>query len=284
MQIYLIKTIFFIFKYVPDNVASLFGHGLGLLWFYVIRFRRTLVFDNLRQAFGEEKSDGEIYKIARANFLHYGRSFVEYLKMPSWSNETILSKVSVSGLENFDSASAQKKGALVICGHYGNFDLANVAQAAMGIGIHVITKKAKNESVDKYWQKIRTDKGIQFLPSKKSAFSIVKALRRNEMVALIFDQHAAGKEGVRGTFFGRPASTMKAVALLARKMKCPVLPVFNYRQAGVEVISVGKEIPFIACDNDDECIRLNTQNYNDILEDFIRKHPEQWFWVHRRWK
>jgi KDO2-lipid IV(A) lauroyltransferase len=284
MQIYLIKIILFIFKLLPDKLSEALGKGLGLFWFHIVRYRRNLVFDNLKQAFKDEKTDKEIYTIARNNFMHYGVYFTEFLKIPSWSNETIKTKIDVSGMEKFDKVLSHKKGAIVICGHYGNFDLMNVAQAVLGLKSNVITRRAKNQSVDKFWQEIREAKGVKFLPDRNSVFSILKALKKNELVAMIIDQHMGGKLGIRVNFFGRPASTMRAVALIAKKTSCPVIPVFNHKDNGIEKITVGDEIPFINHDDDEEAIRQNTQQYNDIIENFIRQHPEQWLWVHRRWK
>jgi len=284
IQIFLIKAVLFVFKWLPESLCIEAGRFLGLLWFYVIRYRRKLVLRNLKKAFKDEKSDKEIYDIARNNFIHYGISFAEFLRLPALSLRDIESKTTITGTENLNRALEKNKGLIVICGHYGNWDMLAIAQSLLGYNGYIITRRAKNKSVDRFWQKIRENKGVRFLPDRNSIFSILRLLKNNEKVGIIFDQHAGEKMGVRVNFFGRPAWTMKAVALLVMKTGCPVIPAFMWRDKGHHYFEAGPEIPFTPCETSDEAIKVNTQKYNDILESFIRKHPAQWLWIHRRWK
>jgi len=279
------KFILFFFKIIPERASLAIGKAAGLCWFSIIRFRRSLVIDNLTQAFKNEKSREEILAIARKNFIHYGLYFVELTRIPLLTEETLHKKVIFTGLEHVKDALKHGKGAIILCGHYGNWDVMAVAQAMEGMHAHVITKNIKNKAVDTIWNDIRKSKDVSFLPNKGTGFSILKLLKKNETIALIFDQHRPGSMGIRVNFFGRPARTMKAAAMLALKTGCVVIPVNNWRdEKNIHHVEVEEPIPFIQKENEEETIRENTQRYNDVLESYVRQHPEQWLWIHRRWK
>ena len=274
LQLLLIKTILVCFQVLPEGSCYFLGKALGLFWFHIVRYRRSLVFDNLRQAFRDEKNEKEIY----------GISFIEFLRLPMLKKEDLKKKLVTSGTQLIDKALEKKRGLIVVCGHCGNWDFMSIAQALLGYNAHIITRRAKNKSIDMYWQKIREEKGVRFLQDRNSIFSILKVLKKNEPICIVIDQHMGGNMGVRVKFFNRPASTMRAVALLARKTNCPVLPIYSWREERTHYFKVYPEIELVNGENDEETIVLTTQKYNDSLEKFIRKHPEQWLWIHRRWK
>ena len=170
IQILLIRIILLIFKLLPERLCILLGIGIGLFWFHIVRYRRNLVFDNLRKAYKDEKTEKELYEIAKKNFIHYGISFAEFLRIPTMSKNDIHKKISYNGLEKIEKAKKKNKGIILICGHYGNGDFANIGQAIAGLNAHIITRRAKNESVDKFWQDIRKEKGVKFLPHKNTNF------------------------------------------------------------------------------------------------------------------
>jgi KDO2-lipid IV(A) lauroyltransferase len=126
--------------------------------------------------------------------------------------------------------------------------------------------------------------GVQFLPTEGSVFRILRLLKKNKIVVMIFDQRMRGKNGIRVNFFNWPAVTMRAVSLITMKTGSPVIPVYIWREGGTHIYETGSEIPLIHGHTEEETMRLSTQRYNDILEAFIRKHPEQWTWIHDRWK
>lgn len=279
------KLILLFFQIIPERASIAIGKGLGLFWYTFIRYRRALVIDNLTQAFKDEKSHEEILAIARKNFMHYGLCLAESLRAPLLTKETFRDKIIITGLEHVENALKQGKGAILFCGHYGNCDMMAIGQAMEGVNAHIITKTVKNKVIDAVWTDIRKSKGVSLLPNKKTGFSILKLLKKNEAVVLIFDQHRPGTMGIRVNFFGRPARTMRAVATLALKTGCAVIPANNWRdENNIHHAEAGEAIPLIRKESEEETIRENTQRYNDILESYIRQHPEQWLWIHRRWK
>jgi len=283
---WLIKPVLLFFLVIPERTNIALGKGFGLFLYHVIRYRRSLVLDNLQKAFREEKSLDELRAIARENYIHYGLCIVEFLRIPLLTKETLHSKITVKGTaEHVDNALKQGKGVILLCAHCGNWEMMAIAQAIEGADAHIITKQVKNNIFDSLWSDIRKSKGVTLLPNKKSGLKIFKLLKRNKTVALIFDQHRPGTMGVRVNFFGRPASTMKAVAVLALKTGCAVIPVNNWRdEDNIHHAEAGEPLPFIQEETEEKTILTNTQMYNDVLESYIRQHPEQWTWIHRRWK
>jgi KDO2-lipid IV(A) lauroyltransferase len=281
----LIRLTLLFFQIVPETLALALGRGVGLLWYHVLRYRRALVMDNLRQAFKGEKSGAQIRRIARNNFIHYGTVVIEFMRIPVLTKESLEKRIRLRGREHLQNALARGKGAILLCGHYGNWDMMAIAQAMQGINAYVITKRVKNEAIDSVWMRVRQSRGVRFISSEESQLTILKVLKTNQVLAIVFDQHRPGTMGVRVRFFGRPASTMRAVALLALRMKCAVVPVNYWRdEKGIHQVVFGEEAPLVVKETDEETIRCNTQVYNDILESYIRQHPEQWLWIHRRWK
>lgn len=284
LQIFLIRLVLYLFQKLPEGVALTLGKWLGLFWFHVVPYRRRLVIDNLKKAYQGEKNGLEIRALARKNFIHYGLYLAEFLRLPGMSHTELLDKIAIQETRHIHTALSKGKGVIVICGHYGNFDMMAIAQSLAGFDCHIITKKIKNKNIDLFWQKIREEKGVKFLPKKESAFSILKLLKQNKIVVMIIDQHMKKNKGVKVRFFNRPAWTMKAVAMIALKTGSPVVPVFSWREGYKHLLTSGPEIPLVKGASSDETLLLSTQKYNDVIEGFIRKHPEQWIWIHKRWK
>lgn len=284
IQVWALKLILLVFQCIPEKMAMAIGKGMGLFWFHIVRYRRNLAFQNLELAYGNEKNKRELYRIARENFIHYGLNLIEFLRLPSFTDSDFKRTINIRNTRSIDRALKKGKGVILVLGHYGNWDMAAIAQARAGFDCHIITKKAQQRSVDAFWQGIRKDMGVQFLSTEGSAFKILKLLKKNKIVVMIFDQRLRGKRGILVKFFNQPAITMRAVALIAKKTGSPVIPVFIWREKNEHIYESGPEIPLIQAGSEDETMRLSTQRYNDVLEAFIRKHPEQWLWVHDRWK
>jgi KDO2-lipid IV(A) lauroyltransferase len=274
-----------LFQSLPEDQALRLGRGLGLFWFHAVRYRRRHVLDAMRQALGDERDEAEIHALARANFAHYGQVLAEFSRLPLLDHDALAEQVEFTGRERFAKARERGRGVVVITGHFGNWDLAAAAQAMLGLGVHVVTRRLHSASADRAWQRVRRERGIRFLEDHGSIWPILRLLRAGEAVALVLDQHVGGRRGVPARFFGRRAWTARAAAVLALRTGCAVLPVFNYREKnGWHRMTFGDEIPPVRRGDSETNVLLTTQRYNDVLEAFIREHPEQWLWAHRRWK
>jgi KDO2-lipid IV(A) lauroyltransferase len=127
--------------------------------------------------------------------------------------------------------------------------------------------------------------GLGVLPKKGALDAILDRLGAGDAVAFVLDQHAVGRDGVHSEFFGHPAATFRSLAIVALATGAPVVPLASWREPdGCHVLRFEDPLPLIERDDPDEAIRANTRAYNAVLERLVLRHPEQWFWVHRRWK
>jgi KDO2-lipid IV(A) lauroyltransferase len=181
------------------------------------------------------------------------------------------------------------KGALVLTGHFGNWEVATVAGLAqfphMRGRFHFLRRPIKPRWLDRFvnWRFQRAGFGV--LSKRGSLDSILDRLAAGDVVVFPFDQHAAPPEGIEVDFFGQPAWTFKSLAVIALATGAPVVPASSWREPdGKHVLRFEEALSTIECENAGEEIRRNTRTYNAALERLILRHPEQWYWVHRRWK
>ncbi len=274
-----------LFRLLPERSALRLGRGLGLLARALIRRRRAVALSGLRQAFAGRYDEKQLRDLCRENFAHYGVVLAEFLRLPALSDAALLSRFTVTGLEHAHAARARGKGLIILTGHVGNWEYLALAQAAWDLDMLVITRRAHRRSIDRFWQGVRRARAARFLDAHGSLAEVRRHLREGGTVGMSIDQHEGGKTGVRGPFFGREAGTVKAPALLAARTGCPVIMLLSWRDAqGRHHASFSEEIPLAPGRDIAETVARTTRRYNELLEAFIRAHPAQWTWVHRRWK
>ncbi len=275
-----------IFIPMPQRMRWWSGALLGWLWFDVFRLRRFTVLKNLTIAF-PEKSKEERLRIARQSLRYLGYGFVEFCLLPTMNQAWLKKSVVFEGLEHFEKAQAQGKGVLLLSLHLGNGDIGMAAMALKGLRINVISKKFKNKFANQLWFGIRERLGTVFMEphGRNLAFDILRACRNNRAVIFVIDQFMGRPFGIPTTFFGRKTGSAYGLSLFAAKTKSPVVPVYTYRDADFKTHLVfGPEIPFDVIEDKDLQMTHMTQKYNDVVEQIVRQCPEQWMWVHRRWK
>ncbi len=280
----LLHLLSFFFRCLPRRVANGLGAGLGLVWYYLVPIRKGVALSNLQIAF-PDKRQAERRRIARKCFMHLGRSAVEFLRLSGLSKKKVAGLVEHSGWDNLEKAQAAGKGVIVATAHLGNFDLMACAEALRKVPLHVVTRRQHAANIDSYWMSTRARCGVGLLPAKGSAFAIHKLLKQGRVVALVIDQHMPPGRGMPMDFFGHPASTTTAPALFALTCGAPIIPVTIERLPGGRhrvTIDQPLEIDRRA-GRENEVARL-TLELNRWLEGKIRKCPEQWLWIHRRFK
>ncbi len=268
---------------LPYQASICIGSFLGDLAFSLIGVRRKVTLENLKKAFGKEYNEKEIKKIARESYRNIGRGFVEYAMFPVLKKR--LDKlVEFEGLENFEQALKKRRGAVVVAGHFGSWELMGAATSQKGYPIDFLVGEQHNILVDNLMNRYRQLMGIGIIKMGVATRGVIKALRNNRFVAMLSDQDA-GKDGTIVNFFGYPASTPKGPAAFALKTSAPIIMAFIIRQNNKrQRIILTEPIYIQKSKNKDEDIKNLTQAYTSILEDFIRKYPDHWFWPHRRWK
>ncbi|MCJ7457693.1 MAG: lysophospholipid acyltransferase family protein [candidate division Zixibacteria bacterium] len=268
---------------LPYNAAVFIGSFLGDLAFSLLRIRRKVTIDNLKRAFGKTYTEKEFRKIAREAYRNIGRGFVEYAMFPVLKNR--LDKlVEFEGLENFDKALKDRKGAVLIAGHFGSWELMGAATRQKGYPIDFLVGEQHNLLVDNLMNKYRQLMRIGIIKMGVATRGVIKALRNNRFVAMLSDQDA-GRDGAVVDFFGYPASTPKGPAAFALKTGAPIIMAFIIRKNnGKQRVILEEPIYIQESSNKEEDIRKLTQAYTSLLEDYVRKYPDHWFWPHRRWK
>lgn len=262
---------------------------IGKLIYHLLPIRRRVMRSNLRRVFAGELDDEAIVRLAQAHYAHLARFLVEFVCFPFSSPAR---RAALARVENADAclrAHAKGKGVLVLTGHLGNWEVATVA----GIGgfpqyrdrFHILRRPLYPPALD--WLVTRRFRraGLQVLPKKGALDRLLDRLAAGDAVAFVLDQHAGGRDGVWVDFFGHPAGTFRSLAIIALATGAPVVPMATWREPdGTHVLRFEEALPLLRRDDVGEAIRDNTRAYNAALERLILRHPEQWFWMHRRWK
>lgn len=261
----------------------------GKLFYHLLPFRRGLVLENLRRVFGETLPETEIIRLAQAFYAHFVRFFIEFLRLPWMSDARRKAWIRVENMESPIRAHDKGKGLLLLTGHFGNWEVATVA----GIGqfsqykglFHFVRRPLKPWLLNEFVTRRFKRAGFGTLAKRGSLDAILDLLAAGAIIVYVFDQHAGGREGVVVDFLGHPAGTFKSMAILAMSTGASVVPASSWREPdGTHVLRFEEPLPLIECEDASEAIRLNTRAYNAALERMMLRHPEQWIWMHRRWK
>lgn len=281
---FLIRWLLFPVAVAPHFVRKLLGTFLGVLWFDILRIRRSVALDNVQSCF-PEKSKREVCAIARGGFINICLSLVEYSVIlnfkPQWKDKFMV----VETPERLQNLVDSHEGAFLFSLHTGNGDLALACLCAMGLKVHLISKRFKNKWLDNFWFQARESVGIKFISHTKSSFDILRAIKNNETVAFVIDQFMGPPVGIRTQFFGKTTGTAFGLALFALKTEKKVYPLYNYRRNDGKLgLVLEQPIPLVSTGSREQKIQVLTQQYTDKIEEIVRKHPHEWLWMHKRWK
>ena len=278
--------VFVLFGWLPESWAITLGCFVGWFLHRILRFRYRIVSSQLTAAL-PEFSPADRARLIRGFYRHLGLVLVETLRIPQARGQEVLARCEFHGLEHLRAAAEKGKGVLALAGHFGNWELGLVAASLSGYPLHAVFKEIKGAVGQYAVDRIRGTHGVRGIPRRNSIFQILRLLRQKAFIAFVLDQNVTADEGVFVEFLGRSACTMAGLAVLAQRHGTPVVPVHFYRDADLRrhhVVSL-PEIPWEDVGADAaEIIRHNTQRYTRALEDIIRARPDQWLWVHRRWK
>lgn len=254
------------------------------LVFRVVGYRRRVIEENLGASF-PELDPAARRALQQSVEVHLAETLLEFLRMPRFAARGF-DEVSFTGLEHYRAALAQGRGVLCLAGHLGSFEqtAAAVAHAIHPTKLWLVVKPF-SPGVDRFVTRARRLGGVDVIPAEGALPVILAALKRQEAVAIVLDQHAPGQTGVPVQFFGRTAQALTALALVAARSRAPVIAAFGHRREdGHHVLEVLPEIQMERRARLAETLVHMTQIYTRVLETAIREHPEQWFWSHRRWK
>ena len=261
----------------------------GKLIYHLLPIRRRIVLTNLRRVFGGYLPEAEIRSLAQAHYVHLVRLVGEFLTFSWLSPNQQGARGRVENMEAILRAHAQGKGVLALTGHFGNWEVATAAgmvnHPQYRGRVHFVRRPLHPAWLDALVTRRFRRAGFGILPKKRSLDAILDRLAAGDVVVFVFDQHAGGSDGIPVEFFGHPAGTFRSLAIIALATGAPVVPATSWREPdGRHVLRFEEALLPIECEDVDEAIRRNTRTYNAALERLVLRHPEQWFWVHRRWK
>ena len=261
----------------------------GRLLFRLLPLRRDVILANLERVYGAVVPRAEIVRLAQAHYGHLWRLAGEFLRFRWLSRERKAALVRIENAEAMGAALARDKGVLVLTGHFGNFEVATLAGLRHYPGFsgrfHFVRRAIKPRWLDALVTRRFREGGFGVLGKRGSLDAILERLAAGDIVVFPFDQHAGPPDGIAVDFFGEPAWTFKSLAIIALATGAPVVPASSWRAPdGRHVLRFEAPLAAIDCADATEAIRRNTRAYNEALERLILRRPEQWWWVHRRWK
>ncbi|MDZ7374979.1 MAG: lysophospholipid acyltransferase family protein [candidate division KSB1 bacterium] len=284
IELILARGVAVAFGALPLRMSAKIGEWLGLLLFDVVRLRRRVAEENLRAAF-PELSRRQVTQLARRTYRNFGITLAEFGKLPRLGREEIAQRVHLANGEVLAEVRRLGRGAILVGGHFGNWEWMAAGIQAAGYNLYPIAASQRNPLVDRLIDEVRLRAGLRVVKTgAASVRQILQILRRGEFVGILFDQDA-GQNGEFVEFLGRPASTARGPAVFHLKTGAPIV-------LGIpERVTPGRHrvhlhlFDFSALPGtEEEKIHHVTQAISSRLEEAIRRHPEQWFWMHRRWK
>jgi KDO2-lipid IV(A) lauroyltransferase len=275
----------FVFRFIPLRLARAIGVGLSVVLYYLLAQPRRTCLKNLRLSF-PEWDEAKVHDVAHQVYRNLGMCFGETLKLSRLKKEWVEKNIRFVGADEVvDRAVAEKRGVVMVGSHFGNWELHGSSWALKGRPVAAVAFPQSNKKVDELVLKNRNASGMKIIyTGHRGTVEILNHLREGKIAAILSDQNA-GKDGLRLPFFGRDCSVAKAPAVLARKTGAALIPAFLLREKDGTFTNVTlPEIPIVKTDDVNKDVETITRAWLKVQEDFIREHPDQYFWVHRRWK
>jgi KDO2-lipid IV(A) lauroyltransferase len=281
------RLIFGMFAVLPLDVALRLGRWIGDVLYFVDRPHRRLALQHLRIAF-PHAGDVQLRSILRASCRHLGRLAAEFCHLPQLDRQSVSAIVTIEPKAEWDRAVARAReaGAIVLTAHLGNWELLAHVHGMLGHPVTLIHRPMRNVQVDDAITRVRACAGTRTIPKKAAAREAIRTLRRGGIVAIPSDQNQTTRYGVFVDVFGKSACTTSGVARLAALTGAPVYPVFIVRdgETGRHRIEIQPALEILSTGDRDADIVANTQRCSRVIEEMIRRYPEQWIWFHKRWK
>ena len=270
---------------MPTGVARWIGGAIGRIAYLSFGRLRRVGRTNLNIAFPELNAR-QRERILRATYHQLGVQLAEFCQMPFYSREQASGKIRYAGLEHYLRARDRGKGVLVLTGHLGAWELSSFYHSLMGYPMGLVIRRLDNPLIDGLVNRIRCMHGNRVVHKDDFARGLIGAMRTGETVGILMDTNMTPPQGVFVPFFGVPACTASGMARIARKTGATVLPGFLlWEQAeGRYVLRFGEELDLVETGEPEDDAERNTARFTEVIESYIRRYPEQWLWMHRRWK
>jgi KDO2-lipid IV(A) lauroyltransferase len=257
---------------------------LADLLFWLPSSDKNRAIENLNIAFGDEKSPEEILNICRRCFENLGKGLMEVIQFPMLNSGNLGGLVTFEGRQNLDEALKRGRGVIILTAHFGNWELLGASLALSGYSTSFIVRPVRDPRLEEMVTRSRESMGIKCIPRGASIKNALKCLKNNELLGILSDIDTK-VDGVFVDFFGRQAYTPRGPVSIALRTGAAVVPAFIVRQKdNTHRIFVEKEIELKITGHQEEDIKTNTAEFTRIIESYIQQYPEQWIWIHDRWK
>ena len=270
---------------MPRSLSRAFAIGLAQV-VYLLHFRlRQVGMRNLAMVF-PEKSEAERTRILRGVFTSLGKQLAELCQFPKYTPENVDEVVVYDGLENYEQAYARGKGVLFLTAHFGAWELSAFAHSLHGHWLHIVMRPMDNEFLDRLLQHYRTMHGNKTVAKDDFVRGLLAAMKAGETVGILMDTNMTPPQGIFVDFFGIPACTASGLARIALRTDAAVVPGFTIWDSALQKyrLRFDPALALIRTGDLEADIAANTQIFTKVIEDYVRRYPEQWLWVHRRWK
>ncbi len=270
---------------LPRDVARSVGAGVGTFAYAALKRLRMVGLRNLELAF-PEWSEERREQTLRREYRNLGYLLAEFAQMSSYTPEVARSLIQYDGLENYLAARDRGKGVLVLTGHLGAWELSSFHHSLMGYPMGMVIRRLDNPLVDEFVNRIRCLHGNKVLHKDDFARGLIAAMRQGETVGILMDTNMTPPQGVFVPFFGRMAATASGMARVASKTGAAVVPGFLLWDEDKEsyVLRFGEEIELESTGDAERDAVANTARFTSVIESYVRAYPDQWLWMHRRWK
>lgn len=270
---------------LPRPIARAIGIAVGLAVFHLHRRLRDVGMRNLEMAF-PGMSEAERRRMLRGEYISLGRQLAEVCLFPRYTHENVSQVVVYDGLENYKKAVARGKGVLFLTGHLGAWEISAFAHSLNGHPLSIVMRPLDNPHIDRLVHRYRTMHGNKTVSKDNFVRGLLAAMRAGESVGILMDTNMTPPQGVFVNFFGVPAYTASGLARIALRTDAAVIPGFTVweEKLGKYVLRFDPALDLVRTGNDDADIVANTAMFTSVIEEHIRRYPDQWLWLHRRWK
>jgi KDO2-lipid IV(A) lauroyltransferase len=283
LEYLIVKALLALVRLMPARVVEWSGALLGFAFYTLDGAHRRIAARNVAAAF-PARAAAERRQIVRGAFVHFGRLLFELLKFSTLSPEAMLARVDFEGEERVRQAHAQGKGVLFVTGHFGFWELQAMVHALRLPPMAVLARALDNRPLNELLERMRTRTGNSVIYRQGTIRRVLRALHAGQGVGILIDQHIQSRDAIYVDFFNRPAATTSAVAALALRTGAPVVPLFALPLGAGRYRMVYEHPVEPPADDTTDAIHEFTQRCTDVLEMYVRRHPELWLWMHRRWR
>ncbi len=270
---------------MPRPIARAVGIGVARIVYHLHRRLRRVAVRNLEIAF-PQMPPAERQRLIRAEFDNLGRLLAEFCLFPRYRRENVAEVAVYEGLENFHAARERGKGVLFLTAHLGGWEIGSFVHSLCGYPMRVVIRELDNPYLHRLVERHRTLHGNATFGKQEFARGLLAAMRAGETVGLLMDTNMTPPQGIFVPFFGLPACTASGLARVALHTGAAVVPAFTIWDSVADRYRIHFEPPLqlLRTGNEEADTVANTALFTSVIEDFVRRYPDQWLWVHRRWK